>query len=377
MTSSFRLGIDIGGTFSDFALVDDSDGTIRVEKTLTSAHAPEESVMRGIGDLTGAIPDLLARTGEVIHATTLVTNVILERKGAKTGLLATEGFRDILELAREVRYDIYDMFIRLPEPMVPRRLRLGVPERVLADGTVLVSLDEAAVRRAAAVFRDEGVGAVAVSFLHSYRNGAHERRAAEILREALPDAYVSLSHEVHPEPKEYERTSTTVLDAYVKAVAEGYLERLARGLAERGYRERLFIMLSNGGTATVETAKRVPVQIVESGPAAGVEAAAYFGRLLRLDNLLSFDMGAPPRSSASSRTAGPPGPGPTRWTACTASRREAASPPRCRSTTSSRSARAAAASPGSTTSASSRSGPTVRAPRRGPRATASAAPRRR
>jgi len=291
VTTSYRLGIDIGGTFSDFALVDDSDGTIRVEKTLTSAHAPEESVMRGIGDLTGAIPDLLARTGEVIHATTLVTNVILERKGAKTGLLATEGFRDLLELAREVRYDIYDMFIRLPEPMVPRRLRLGIPERVLADGTVLVPLDEAAVRRAAAVFRGEGVGAVAVSFLHSYRNGAHERRAAEILREELPDAYVSLSHEVHPEPKEYERTSTTVLDAYVKAVAEGYLERLASGLAERGYRERLFIMLSNGGTATVETAKRVPVQIVESGPAAGVEAAAYFGRLLGIDNLLSFDMG--------------------------------------------------------------------------------------
>ena len=291
MTATYRLGIDIGGTFSDFAVVDDTDGTIRVEKTLTSAHAPEESVMRGIGNLTGETPDLLARTGEVIHATTLVTNVILERKGAKTGLLATEGFRDLLELAREVRYDIYDMFLRRPEPMVPRRLRLGVPERVLADGTVLVPLDEAAVRRAAAVLRDEGAGAVAVSFLHSYRNGANERRAAEILREELPAVTVSLSHEVHPEPKEYERTSTTVLDAYVKAVAEGYLERLADGLAERGYRERLFIMLSNGGTATVETAKRVPVQLVESGPAAGVEAAACFGRLAGIGNLLSFDMG--------------------------------------------------------------------------------------
>ena len=291
MTTSYRLGIDIGGTFSDFAAVDDADGAIRVEKVLTSAHAPEEAVMRGIDNLSGAIPGLLARTREVIHATTLVTNVILERKGAKTGLLTTEGFRDILELAREVRYDIYDMFIRLPEPMVPRRLRLGVPERVLADGAVLVPLDEAAVRRAAGVFRDAGVGAVAVSFLHSYRNGAHERRAAEILREELPAVAVSLSHEVHPEPKEYERTSTTVLDAYVKAVAAGYLERLAEGLAGRGYRERLFVMLSNGGAATVETAKRAPVQIVESGPAAGVEAAAYFGRLAGLDSLLSFDMG--------------------------------------------------------------------------------------
>ena len=291
MTVSYRLGIDIGGTFSDFAVVNDADGAIRVGKTLTSAHAPEESVMRGVADLSGAIPGLLDRTSEVIHATTLVTNTILERKGAKTGLLTTEGFRDILELAREVRYDIYDMFIRLPEPLVPRRLRLGVPERVLADGAVLLPLDEAAVRRAAAVFRDEGVEAVAVSFLHSYRNGAHERRAAEILREELPAVTLSLSHEVHPEPKEYERTSTTVLDAYVKAVAEGYLERLAEGLAGRGYRDRLFVMLSNGGAATVETAKRVPVQIVESGPAAGVEAAAYFGRLAGIDNLLSFDMG--------------------------------------------------------------------------------------
>ncbi len=291
MTASYRLGIDIGGTFSDFAAVNDADGTIRVGKTLTSAQAPEESVMRGIADLSGAIPGLLGRTSEAIHATTLVTNTILERKGAKTGLLTTEGFRDILELAREVRYDIYDMFIRLPEPLVPRRLRLGVPERVLADGRVLLPLDEAAVRRAAAVFRGEGVGAVAVSFLHSYRNSVHERRAAAILREELPAATLSLSHEVHPEPKEYERTSTTVLDAYVKAVAEGYLERLAEGLAGRGYRNRLFVMLSNGGTATVETAKRVPVQIVESGPAAGVEAAAYFGRLAGIDNLLSFDMG--------------------------------------------------------------------------------------
>ena len=291
MTVSYRLGIDIGGTFSDFAVIDDADGAIRVGKTLTSTHAPEESVMRGVADLSGAIPGLLGRTSEVIHATTLVTNTILERKGAKTGLLTTEGFRDILELAREVRYDIYDMFIRLPEPLVPRRLRLGVPERVLADGAVLLPLDEAAVRRAAAVFRGEGVEAVAVSFLHSYRNSVHERRAAEILREELPAATLSLSHEVHPEPKEYERTSTTVLDAYVKAVAEGYLERLAEGLAGRGYRDRLFVMLSNGGTATVETAKRVPVQIVESGPAAGVEAAACFGRLAGIDSLLSFDMG--------------------------------------------------------------------------------------
>jgi N-methylhydantoinase A len=291
MTTAYRLGVDIGGTFTDFAVVDQGTGTVQVEKMLTSAKAPEETVLRGVEGLAEAIPDLLAQTSEVIHATTLVTNVILERKGATTGLLTTAGFRDILELAREVRYDIFDMFIRLPEPMVPRRLRLGVSERVLADGTILEPLNEAEVRAAAAVFRDAGVEAVAVAFLHSYRAGDHETRAAEILREELPGVTVSLSHEVHPEPKEYERTSTTVIDAYVKGVAEGYLDRLSVGLKDRGYRNRLFVMLSNGGTATVETAKSVPVQIVESGPAAGVEAASYFGRLMGLEHMLSFDMG--------------------------------------------------------------------------------------
>ncbi len=291
MTTAYRLGVDIGGTFTDFAVVDEDTGAIRVEKMLTSAKAPEETVLRGVDRLAEAVPNMLSHTSEVIHATTLITNVILERKGAKTGLLTTAGFRDILELAREVRYDIFDMFIRLPEPMVPRRLRLGVSERVLADGTVSQPLDETQVREAASAFRDAGVGAVAVAFLHSYRNGDHERRAAEILREELPGVTVSLSHEVHPEPKEYERTSTTVIDAYVKGIAEGYLDQLSDGLRDRGYANRLFIMLSNGGTATVETAKSVPVQIVESGPAAGVEAASYFGRLMGLDHMLSFDMG--------------------------------------------------------------------------------------
>jgi len=291
MTTAYRLGVDIGGTFTDFAIVDDSTGEIRVEKMLTSAKAPEETVLRGIDGLSEAIDNLLPQTKEVIHATTLITNVILERKGAKTGLLTTEGFRDILELAREVRYDIFDMFIRLPEPMVPRRLRLGVRERILANGTILEPLNEADVRDAAAKFRAAGVEAVAVSFLHSYRDGSHEKRAAEIMREELPGVPVSLSHEVHPEPKEYERTSTTVIDAYVKGVAEGYLDKLSDGLKQRGYANRLFVMLSNGGAATADTAKRVPVQIVESGPAAGVEAASYFGRLMGINHMLSFDMG--------------------------------------------------------------------------------------
>jgi N-methylhydantoinase A len=291
MTKTYRLGIDIGGTFTDFALVDNGTGIVHAEKMLTSAIAPEQTVLEGVDHLANVIPELLSQTSQVIHATTLITNVILERKGAKTGLLTTRGFRDVLELAREVRYDIYDMFIRLPEPMVPRSRRLEASERTLADGTILKPLNEADVRTAARVFNNLDVKAVAISFLHSYRRADHEKRAAQIIREEMPDVVVSLSHEVHPEPKEYERTSTTVIDAYVKGVAEGYLDQLSIGLNSRGYKNQLFIMLSNGGTATVQTAKSVPVQIVESGPAAGVEAASYFGCLMNIDRLLSFDMG--------------------------------------------------------------------------------------
>jgi len=289
--ASYRIGIDIGGTFTDFTVVDDASGAVFIDKALTTPRAPEEAVLSGLQRMSKQMPGLLEQASQVIHATTLVTNVILERKGAKTGLLATAGFRDVLEMAREVRYDLFDMFIRLPKPIVPRSLRMPVRERILADGSVLLPLDERDVLAAADHFRANGVEAVAIAFLHSYRNPVHEQRAAALLRAALPGITLSLSHEVHPEPKEYERTSTTAVDAYVKAVAEGYLDRLSADLARRGYRNRMFVMLSNGGTATAETAKKVPVQIVESGPAAGVEAAAFFAKLARLDHILAFDMG--------------------------------------------------------------------------------------
>lgn len=286
-----RIGIDIGGTFTDFTVIDDATGEIAVEKLLTSHAAPEATSLAGVDLLAARQADLLAHTDAVIHATTLVTNTILERKGARTGLLTTHGFRDILEMAREVRYDVFDMFIRLPAPVVPRHLRLGVRERVLADGRVLVPLNEDDVRAAAATFRAAGVEALAVVFLHSYRAPEHERRAAAILAAELPGVAISMSHEVHPEPREYERSSTTTLDAYVKSVVATYLDRMQDGVAARGYRNGVFIMLSNGGTATTETAKRVPIQMVESGPAAGVEAATFFGGLLGLNRVLSFDMG--------------------------------------------------------------------------------------
>jgi N-methylhydantoinase A/oxoprolinase/acetone carboxylase beta subunit len=291
MAASFRIGTDIGGTFTDFTVIDDATGEIVVEKCLTTRGAPEAAVLDGLDILATKTDALLPQTTAVIHATTLVTNTILERKGAKTGLLTTAGFRDILELHREVRYDIFDMFIKLPRPLVPRHLRLEVPERILSDGSVRVALDAAAVVAAAAQFRAQGVEAVAIAFLHSYRNPSHEQRAAEILRRELSGIEISLSCLVNPEPKEYERTSTAVTDAYVKRVVTTYLDNLQEGLEQRGFLRKLFVMLSNGGTARIEAARNVPVQLVESGPAAGVEAAAFFGRLLGIKRLLSFDMG--------------------------------------------------------------------------------------
>ena len=287
MSESVLLGVDIGGTFTDFTMVD-SNGTLHVDKILTSTDGAERSVLQGVDGLCS--DGASGSRDTVIHATTLVTNTIIERKGALTGLLTTSGFRDLLEIQREVRYDLYDLFIQMPQPIVPRRLRIGVTERVQADGRIRVPLNEDEVREAARQFREAGVEAVAVLFLHSYRNPAHERHAGEILRAELPGAVISLSHQVHPQPKEYERGSTTVLDAYVKRSVEGYLDRLSEGLRERRF-SRLYLMLSNGGTTTAEHAKGVPIQLVELGPAAGVEAASFFGRALGIDRILSFDMG--------------------------------------------------------------------------------------
>lgn len=291
MSDGARLGVDIGGTFTDFTLIDSESGAVRVEKVLTTSDAADRAVLQGVDRFRRGDEAPLASVGAVIHATTLVTNTILERKGARTGLITTAGFRDLLEIQREVRYDLYDLFIRLPEPVVPRRLRIGVDERILSDGSVRTPLDEDQVRAAARRLKAAGVEAVAVVFLHSYRNNVHEKRAGEILADELPGVVISLSHQVHPQPKEYERASTTVLDAYIKRTMAGYLDRLTDGLVARGFRNKLFMMLSNGGTTTAEHAKAVPIQLIESGPAAGVEAASYFARTLGIDRILSFDMG--------------------------------------------------------------------------------------
>lgn len=287
----YRVGTDIGGTFTDFTLIDDQTGEIVISKRLTTPQQPERAVVGGIEALAAERPGMLAQAGAVVHATTLATNIVIERKGAPTGLLTTEGFRDVLEIGRESRYHIYDLFIRFPEPLVARPLRLGARERIFSDGRVLVPLDEDDVRKAAGAFRRAGVASIAVCFFHSYRNAAHELRAREILEQELPGVAISLSHEVHPEPKEFERTSTTVVDAYVKPVMDAYLQELETQLADRGYGRSLLMMQSNGGTISAATARQHPIQIIESGPAAGVEAAAYYGKLLGIDDVLSFDMG--------------------------------------------------------------------------------------
>ena len=289
--STYRIGVDIGGTFTDFTFVNDATGEVAVDKRLTTPEHPERAVMEGVRAFADRQGGALAQTLAVIHATTLLTNVVLERKGARTGLITTEGFRDVLEFGRELRYDVYDPFIVFREPIVPRDLRVGVRERVLVNGEVLEPLRDEDVHAAVEFFRRAGVQSIAICLLHSYVRDEHEQRIAEIVRRELPGVEVSLSSEVHPEPKEYERTSTTAVDAYVKPTASRYLDQLSGDLRGEGYRNPLFVMLSNGGAATAETTKRFPVQAVESGPAAGVEAAMHYGVKLGMPRLLSFDMG--------------------------------------------------------------------------------------
>ena len=287
----YRVGIDIGGTFTDLVLIDDAMGQRAVGKVLTTHEDPSEAVENGLVELLGHEGVETEQLGTIIHGTTLVANALIERKGATTALLTTDGFRDAVAIGTEHRYDMYDVFIEKPEPLVPRSLRYGVRERSLDDGSVMLELDEEQVRSIVTELRGRRVRAVAVSFLHSFRNPAHERRVWEILAEEAPEITVSLSSEVAPEIREYERTSTTVANVYTRPLVEGYLRSLEDRLRRLGFGGSLYIMLSNGGTASVETACRFPVRLLESGPAAGALAAAFYGRATDFPEVLSFDMG--------------------------------------------------------------------------------------
>ena len=284
-----RLAIDIGGTFTDLALLAD-DGRYSA-KVLTTSQAPEEGVLAGI-DLLLRQAELTAEDiGLVIHGTTLATNAMIERKGAKTALIVTEGFRDSIEMAFENRFEQYDIFMDKPAPLVPRDLRLGVRERLDGRGTVLVPLDEEAVRALAPGLERAGIEAVAIGFMHAYLDGRHERRTREILSDLLPTVAFSLSSEVSPEIREYERWSTTVANAYVQPVMGRYLGRLDTALRARKFACPLFMMTSGGGLMTLDTARRLPIRLVESGPAGGAILAAGLARQCGLDKVLSFDMG--------------------------------------------------------------------------------------
>lgn len=286
---SARLAADIGGTFTDLAL---ERGAERwTAKVLTTPAAPERGVLEGIRVVLEKAGMTPADVEIFIHGTTLATNAVIERKGARTALLTTEGFRDVLALGNESRYDQYDLNIQLPRPLVPRRWRVAVPERLDNEGHVLLALDEAALRERIAFLKSEGVESLAIGFLHAFVNPAHERRAAEILAEAWPEVPVSLSSEVSPEMREWERFSTTVANAYVQPLMASYLHRLRDGVKEAGFACPLFLMLSGGGLTTLDTAARFPIRLVESGPAGGAIFSAHVARQRGLDKVLSFDMG--------------------------------------------------------------------------------------
>jgi len=290
-TRTFRIGADIGGTFTDLVLLD-SAGGVATCKVASTPESYGRAIMAGLLELMreqGACADGLT---ELVHASTIATNAILELKGARTALITTHGFRDVLEIRRLRIPVLYDLQYRKPPPLVPRRLRLEVSERLGARGVVLEELDEDSVRRATEVLREAEVEAVAIALLHSYANPAHERRVAKLVRAALPDSvYVTCSTEILPEIREYERTSTVVVNAYVGPTVRNYLAALAQDIRSLGVTGSLQIMQSNGGVLTVDSAERKPAYLTESGPAAGVIACAKLARAAGLDNVISFDMG--------------------------------------------------------------------------------------
>ncbi len=288
-----RLSVDIGGTFTDIVVevtAAERNGQWST-KLLTTPDAPERAVLDGVGRVLGDAGLAPSDVDLFVHGTTLATNAIIERRGACTGLLTTDGFRDTIAMAQENRFEQYDVDMVRPEPLVPRHLRLGVPERIAATGEVLVALDEAAVRAAAHTLVDAGVESVAVGYLHAYRNAVHEQRTRELLAAEAPQLWVTLSSDVCPEIREYERFSTACANAYVQPLVSSYLRRLAEALRSLGVAGPLFLLSSSGGLCTFDTGEREPVRLVESGPAGGALLAAEIARRSDLDRVVSFDMG--------------------------------------------------------------------------------------
>lgn len=289
MKRTAKLAADIGGTFTDIVL--ETPERRYSLKVLTTTDAPERAVMQGVDQIlqdSGVAPQDVS---VFIHGTTLATNALIERKGAKTAFITTEGFRDIIEQGYEKRFDHYDLMLERAAPLVARPLRLTIRERLAANGEVLTPLDEAAVPALADTIRAEGVGAVAIGLLHAYAHDAHERRLRDLLMPLLPGVTICISSEVAPEIREYERFSTVVANAYVRPLMAGYLLRLQQQVKERGLTCPLFLMMSGGGLTTLETAARFPIRLVESGPAGGAILASEIAAECNLPHVVSFDMG--------------------------------------------------------------------------------------
>ncbi|MBM10115.1 MAG: methylhydantoinase [Magnetovibrio sp.] len=284
-----KLAVDIGGTFTDVVLETPS-GSASI-KVLTTHDAPEKGVFQGIDQLLNKIDAHARDVDLVIHGTTLATNALIERKGARIALITTDGFRDSLEIAHEHRFEQYDLYMERPEPLVPRDLRLTVPERIAADGEVLKELDELAVHNLIPALEHAEIESVAICLLHSYINSAHEQHVANILSTALPGLVITQSSEVCPEIREYERMSTSCANAYIQPLMSRYLHKLECGLAENGFTCPLLLMMSSGGVTTVKTAAREPIRLVESGPAGGVIFSQRIAAECGVKQALSLDMG--------------------------------------------------------------------------------------
>jgi N-methylhydantoinase A len=286
-----KLAFDTGGTFTDFALLDDA-GEVHLHKVLSTPLNPAEAVVQGVTELLEAFGEVIDTAKlQVLGATTVVTNAVLERKGVETGFVATAGFQDMLRIRNEGRYDLYDLNLRYPDPLVSRANSFGARERIAADGEIVAELDEDTVREIAGRLREKGVRSVAVCLLHAYKYPAHEQRVAALLKDEYPDIFVSLSSEVCPEVREFDRASTTVVNAYTRPQMAGHVAHLRREFARKGIDRQVLWMTSSGGLVPSQRAAELPVRLIESGPAAGAVAAAEFGRIAGEGSVLSFDMG--------------------------------------------------------------------------------------
>lgn len=287
---SFRVGFDVGGTFTDFVLHTEA-GALHVGKRLTTYPDPSEACLQGLVELIKRAGLSWSDMIQAVHATTLGSNLVIERKADKVALLTTGGFRDVLIIGRGKRYQVYDLFLDKPAPLITRRMIREVSERILADGTIAKPLDEDETRQAIRDLAAAGANALAVCFLHSYTNPTHEKRVEALAREEAPQMSVSLSHEVSPTIREYERTSTVVTNAYVMTALQAYLRSLSSRMQGLGYKGQLYVMQSNGGIATADAMQRYPVRMIESGPTAGALMAAAYGKLTGYEDLIAFDMG--------------------------------------------------------------------------------------